>query len=160
MSDGVYMSSYSSSGIAILRYEVSIYQAILIAFLSVDDKCSLPWGSWNLSPLLFCSQENLIFFVGGWGSQLCRLFSTQAILRDSTDDEGHWDSLVHRKRSFRQVGTSPEQQFSFCLGACPIIGRMVSIVIPASFKPESRPAPKKDFRIMDSGLKTAGMTAS
>ncbi|MGA7878515.1 MAG: hypothetical protein WCA08_22845, partial [Desulfoferrobacter sp.] len=51
-----------------------------------------------------------------------------------------------------QVETIASQQFSFWLGACPIIGRMVSIVIPASFKPESRPAPKKDFRIMDSGL--------
>ncbi len=67
---------------------------------------------------------------------------------------------AYEKAASVSIRCCKQQQFSFWLGACPIIGRMVSIVIPASFKPESRPAPKKDFRIMDSGLKTAGMTAS
>ena len=32
-------------------------------------------------------------------------------------------------------------------------------VIPAVFKPESRPAPNKVLRMMDSGKELAGMTA-
>ena len=45
------------------------------------------------------------------------------------------------------------------LGACPRMPPVYFSVIPAVFKPESRPAPNKVLRMMDSGKELAGMTA-